>query len=70
MFEWFVLLMLFLPLLLQLFRFTVSSPAEVVAPGLSVSGLLEFRPEEDQEVRDCLLVHIDDVETIEIPLLG
>ncbi|XP_044044267.1 cilia- and flagella-associated protein 47-like isoform X3 [Siniperca chuatsi] len=54
---------------LKLFKFTVSSSAKVVAPGLSVSGLLEFTPEEEEEVRDCLLIHIDD-ETIKIPLLG
>ncbi|KAM9334135.1 cilia and flagella-associated protein 47-like [Symphorus nematophorus] len=55
---------------LKLFKFTGSSSAKVVAPGLCVSGLLEFTPEEDEEVRDCLLIHIDDVEAIEIPLLG
>lgn len=55
---------------MQLFKFTASSSAKVVAPGLSVSGLLEFTPEEEEEVRDCLLIHIDDVETIKIPLLG
>nr|XP_046237666.1 cilia- and flagella-associated protein 47-like [Scatophagus argus] len=54
----------------KLFKFTASSSAFVVAPGLSVSGLLEFTPEGDKEVRDSLLIHIDDVETIEIPLLG
>lgn len=67
-YRWF--LSLFYSFFLQLFKFTASSSAEVVAPGLSVSGLLEFTPEEDEEVRDCLLIHIDDVETIEIPLLG
>lgn len=41
-----------------------------VAPGLCVSGLLEFRPEEEQVVRDCLLINVDDQETIEIPLRG
>ncbi len=41
-----------------------------MAPGLSVSGLLEFTPEEEEEVRDCLLIRIDDVETIEIPVIG
>lgn len=61
---------MFLLVLSQLFRFRASSPAELLAPGLSVSGSLEFSPEEDQEVRDCLLVHVDEVETIEIPLLG
>ncbi|XP_032362160.1 cilia- and flagella-associated protein 47 isoform X3 [Etheostoma spectabile] len=55
---------------LKLFKFTASSSAIVVAPGLSVSGLLEFTPEEEEEVRDCLLIHIDDVETIKIPLRG
>lgn len=53
----------------QLFKFTASTLAKVVAPGLSVSGLLEFTPEEEEEVRDCLLIHIDDVETITIPLM-
>lgn len=54
----------------KLFKFTASSAATVVASGLSVSGLLEFTPEEDEEVRDCLLIHVDDAETINIPLLG
>lgn len=62
--------LLFSSFLLQLFKFTAPSSAEVVAPGLSVSGLLEFTPEEEEEVRDCLLIHVDDVETIKIPLLG
>ncbi|XP_031708292.1 cilia- and flagella-associated protein 47 [Anarrhichthys ocellatus] len=55
---------------LKLFKFTASSTAMVVASGLSVSGLLEFNPEEEEEVRDRLLIHVDDVETIKIPLLG
>lgn len=55
---------------LQSFKFTPLTSAEVVAPGLSVSGLLEFTPEEDVEIKDCLLIYVDDVETIEIPLLG
>ncbi|XP_039998194.1 cilia- and flagella-associated protein 47-like [Xiphias gladius] len=55
---------------LKSFKFTVTSRAEVVAPGLSVSGLLQFTPEEEEEVRDCLLIRVDDVETIEIPLQG
>ncbi|KAK5847639.1 hypothetical protein PBY51_016749 [Eleginops maclovinus] len=54
---------------LKLFRFTASTLTKVVGPGLSVSGLLEFTPEEEEEVRDCLLIHIDDVKTIKIPLL-
>ncbi|XP_045909360.1 cilia- and flagella-associated protein 47-like isoform X3 [Micropterus dolomieu] len=54
----------------KLFKFTISSSAKVLAPGLSVSGVLEFTPEEEKEVRESLLIHIDDVETIKIPLLG
>ncbi|XP_033472251.2 cilia- and flagella-associated protein 47-like [Epinephelus lanceolatus] len=54
----------------KLFKLTASSAAKVVAPGLSVSGLLEFTPEKEEEVRACLLIHIDDVETIKIPVLG
>lgn len=41
-----------------------------MAPGLSVGGLLEFIPEKNEEVRDCLNVCVDDREKIEIPLLG
>ncbi|XP_041638088.1 cilia- and flagella-associated protein 47-like isoform X2 [Cheilinus undulatus] len=55
---------------LKLFRFSPSSSAEVVAPGLSVSGLLEFTPKEDEEVRDSLLIYVNDVETIKIPVQG
>ncbi|XP_044200977.1 cilia- and flagella-associated protein 47-like isoform X2 [Thunnus albacares] len=54
---------------LKLFKFKVTSPAMVVAPGLSVSGVLAFTPEEEEEVTDCLLIHVDAVETIKIPLL-
>lgn len=43
---------------------------QFVAPGLSLSGLLEFTPEKDQEVRDCLPIYVEDVGTIEVPLLG
>lgn len=55
---------------LQLFKFTASSSFQFVAPGLSVSGILEFAPEKNEEVRDCLPIHVDDTETIEVPLLG
>lgn len=55
---------------LQVFKLTPSGTAEMVAPGLSVSGTLEFIPEKNEEVKDCLTVHIDDTETIDIPLLG
>lgn len=56
--------------ILQSFKFTTAGLAKVVAPGLSISGLLEFTPEEEEEVKDCLLIHVEDVETIEVPLLG
>lgn len=55
---------------LQLFKFTASSVFQFVAPGLSLSGLLEFTPEKDQEVRDCLPIYVEDVGTVEVPLLG
>ncbi|XP_074483047.1 cilia and flagella-associated protein 47-like isoform X1 [Sebastes fasciatus] len=55
---------------LKLFKLTASSSSKVVAPGLSVSGLLEFTPEEEEEVRDCLLIHVDNEGAIKIPLLG
>lgn len=55
---------------MQLFKFTASRSFQFVAPGLSVSGLLEFTPEKNEEVRDCLPIHVDDTETIEVPLLG
>ncbi|XP_074521086.1 cilia- and flagella-associated protein 47-like [Halichoeres trimaculatus] len=55
---------------LKFFRFTASSSAEVVPPGLSVSGVLEFTPRVEEEVRDTLLVRVDDVDTIKIPVLG
>ncbi|KAM9328460.1 cilia- and flagella-associated protein 47-like [Pholidichthys leucotaenia] len=55
---------------LKLFKFIPSGPALMVAPGLSVSGSLEFCPEEEEEITDCLLIHIDDAETLEIPLKG
>ncbi|XP_071320696.1 cilia- and flagella-associated protein 47-like isoform X2 [Trachinotus anak] len=55
---------------LKSFKFISTSPAMVVAPGLSVSGLLQFTPEEEKVVRDCLLINVDDLDTIEIPLRG
>ncbi|XP_027147601.1 cilia- and flagella-associated protein 47 isoform X2 [Larimichthys crocea] len=54
----------------KVFRFTSSNSAEVVPPGLCVGGLLEFTPKEEEEVGDVLLIHVDDSETIEIPLMG
>lgn len=56
--------------LLQSFKFTASSVFQFVSPGLSLSGWLEFTPEEDQEVRDCLPIYVEDAGTIEVPLLG
>lgn len=56
--------------ILQVFELTTSGTAAMVAPGLSVSGMLEFIPEKNEEVEDCLTVRVDDTETIDIPLLG
>lgn len=53
---------------LQLFKFTHTSSSVVVVPGLYVSGLLEFRPDTEEHVRNCLLIHID-TDTIEVPIL-
>ncbi|XP_075873511.1 cilia- and flagella-associated protein 47-like [Nelusetta ayraudi] len=55
---------------LKLFKFTASSVFQFVAPGLSLSGWLEFTPEKDREVRDCLPIYVEDAGTIEVPLLG
>lgn len=52
-----------------MFKFILTNPAEVVAPGLSISGVLTFTPEKREELSDCLLIHIDAAETINIPLL-
>lgn len=54
---------------LELFKFSATRPPTPVAPGLSVSGLLEFTPQKEEEVKDCLRLHVDDLETIVIPLL-
>ncbi|XP_037829859.1 cilia- and flagella-associated protein 47-like [Kryptolebias marmoratus] len=55
---------------LKLFDFILTSQAEFVPSGLSVSGLLEFTPDAEEEVRDHIQVHVDDVETLHIPVLG
>ncbi|KAF7659350.1 hypothetical protein LDENG_00298920 [Lucifuga dentata] len=54
---------------LKLFKFSATCPSMAVAPGLSVSGLLEFSPQREEEVKDCLRLYIDEQEIIEIPLL-
>ncbi|XP_029931399.1 cilia- and flagella-associated protein 47-like [Myripristis murdjan] len=53
----------------KLFSFKAVNAAMAVAPGLSVSCSLEFSPEREEEVRDRILLHVDALETIEIPLL-
>ncbi|XP_041834411.1 cilia- and flagella-associated protein 47-like [Melanotaenia boesemani] len=55
---------------LKLFRFISCSREASLAAGLSVSGLLEFRPEAEEEVRDCIHIHIDDGETVQVPVFG
>ncbi|XP_056157527.1 cilia and flagella-associated protein 47-like [Lampris incognitus] len=52
----------------ELFGFKVNNPTTAVAPGLSVSGTLEFTPEGEEEVKDHLLLHIDEQETVVIPI--
>ncbi|XP_028275748.1 cilia- and flagella-associated protein 47-like [Parambassis ranga] len=42
----------------------------VLAPGQCIRSQLEFTPVKEEEVRDHLLIHIDDSETMKIPLLG
>ncbi|CAK6965505.1 LOW QUALITY PROTEIN: cilia and flagella-associated protein 47-like [Scomber scombrus] len=54
---------------LKVFKFTLTNPAELVAPGLSISCVLTFTPEKREELSDCLLIHINAAETIKIPLL-
>lgn len=45
------------------FKFSAASLANVLAPGLSISSLLEFTPEEEEEVRDNLVIHVDTQES-------
>ncbi|KAM4559691.1 cilia- and flagella-associated protein 47-like isoform 2-T3 [Odontesthes bonariensis] len=54
----------------KLFKFITSSRDVSVASGLRICGLLEFTPVVEEEVRDYIQVHIDDVETMQIPVLG
>ncbi|XP_072235639.1 cilia and flagella-associated protein 47-like [Leuresthes tenuis] len=54
----------------KLFKFITSSRNVSVASGLRICGLLEFTPEVEEEVRDYIHVHIDDLETMQIPVLG
>ncbi|XP_077399924.1 cilia- and flagella-associated protein 47-like isoform X1 [Vanacampus margaritifer] len=53
---------------LKVFKFSAPRCAKNVAPGLSVSGLLEFIPEEEGAVTDYIYVHVDATEAIEVPL--
>ncbi|XP_051915032.1 cilia- and flagella-associated protein 47-like isoform X1 [Hippocampus zosterae] len=53
---------------LKVFKFSAPRSAKNVAPGLSVSGLLEFIPEEEEAVTDYIYVHVDAAEAIEVPL--
>ncbi|XP_061833957.1 cilia- and flagella-associated protein 47-like [Nerophis lumbriciformis] len=52
----------------KIFKFSAPRSAKNVAPGLSVSGVLEFTPQEEEEIRDCINIHIDVTQTIEVPL--
>lgn len=48
---------------LQVFKLTTSGEAEMEPPDLSVSGVLQFIPEKNEELRD-------DTDTSEISVLG
>ncbi|XP_020565099.1 cilia- and flagella-associated protein 47 isoform X2 [Oryzias latipes] len=54
---------------LKVFQLDPPCGAVSLASGLSVSVSLKFSPESDEEIRDCVQVHVDDEETISIPLL-
>ncbi|CAG5933337.1 unnamed protein product, partial [Menidia menidia] len=54
----------------KLFKFTTLSRDATVASGLYVWGMLEFTPKVEEEVRDFIQILIDDVETIQVPVLG
>ncbi|XP_061692741.1 cilia and flagella-associated protein 47-like isoform X2 [Syngnathoides biaculeatus] len=53
---------------LKVFKFSGPRSAKNLAPGLSVSGLLEFTPEGEEEVTDYIYIHVDASETIKVPL--
>ncbi|XP_057679008.1 cilia- and flagella-associated protein 47-like isoform X2 [Corythoichthys intestinalis] len=53
---------------LKAFKFSAPRFAKNVAPGLSVSGLLEFIPEKEEKVTDYIYVHVDAAEKLEVPL--
>ncbi|KAM6945797.1 cilia and flagella-associated protein 47-like [Aplochiton taeniatus] len=53
----------------KLFKLRVTNTDAAMAPGLSLTGLLEFRPNCGEKVCDRLLLALDD-EITEIPLLG
>ncbi|XP_046887323.1 cilia- and flagella-associated protein 47-like [Hypomesus transpacificus] len=51
----------------KLFRLKVNNPCTSIAPGLSMTGCLDFSPDKEEEVRDRLLLLLED-EATEIPL--
>ncbi|XP_061554921.1 cilia- and flagella-associated protein 47-like [Phycodurus eques] len=53
---------------LKVFKFSAPRSAKNVAPGLSVSGLLEVTPEEEEQVTDYIYIHVDAAEIIKVPL--
>ncbi|KAM6893513.1 cilia and flagella-associated protein 47-like [Xenentodon cancila] len=55
---------------LKLFKFTGCRQTVFLASGLSVTGMLEFTPENEKEVSDCVQILIDDVETVRVPVQG
>ncbi|XP_054654983.1 cilia and flagella-associated protein 47-like [Dunckerocampus dactyliophorus] len=53
---------------LKIFKFSAPRGARNVAPGLSVSGVLEFTPQREEKITDCINIHVDVVQTIEVPV--
>nr|XP_057907492.1 cilia and flagella-associated protein 47-like isoform X2 [Doryrhamphus excisus] len=52
----------------KIFKFSAPRGARNIAPGLSVSGVLEFTPQREEKITDCINIHIDVVQTIEVPV--
>eukprot|EP00079_Xenopus_tropicalis_P021661 XP_012813080.1 PREDICTED: cilia- and flagella-associated protein 47 isoform X1 [Xenopus tropicalis] len=51
------------------FTFTVQNPEKPIACGLQVTGTVEYRPTKKEDIRDRLLVFVDQ-DVINVPLLG
>eukprot|EP00118_Oscarella_pearsei_P005218 m.23689 g.23689 ORF g.23689 m.23689 type:complete len:3175 (+) comp28516_c0_seq2:43-9567(+) len=45
-------------------------PSKAVAPGLSVSAVVEYYPTSEEEAHDRIVIFVDDREAVEVPLVG